>query len=453
MVCHRITTTTRLIQITPTIVPMNSARIHHLMAYALFALVVGAYVLMALHFPMGYIWATYEDLYGEWAQVYLFTATFLLAFRLSLVPWHYRSFFVLLTIACFYVAMEEISWGQRLLGFSSPEFFQSQNLQGETNLHNLLVGPYRTTLKTVIEYSIASALLVYGLLYPLAYAQNWRMAHWLEHKGVVVPPIYLWPFFCLSAFLELSILSFNEAEVAEMLVGIGLSLMSIHYLHALHSGPLPADEKAWSRQDARRLAGRFFLAITIVVALSALTTHSIYSSDNGRQRINLTIEKGVEKFARRYKSYSQWDKALVLYQRLQQRYPRDPHLFREIAMTAMMAGLEGQAQNSLQRALDIDLLAYRHQPDSPQINQSLAQTYELLGDRAKTQYHLQQALRLGLDWIRHEPANASAAYSLGRTYALLGRNKKAFEHFKMAVEINPESEQFRQAYYELQQWD
>ena len=40
-----------------------------------------------------------------------------------------------------YVIMEEISWGQRIIGFSTPEFFKLHNLQGEANLHNLITGP------------------------------------------------------------------------------------------------------------------------------------------------------------------------------------------------------------------------------------------------------------------------------------------------------------------------
>lgn len=37
----------------------------------------------------------------------------------------------------FIMCMEEISWGQRIIGVDSPEFFVSNNMQNETNLHNL----------------------------------------------------------------------------------------------------------------------------------------------------------------------------------------------------------------------------------------------------------------------------------------------------------------------------
>lgn len=39
-------------------------------------------------------------------------------------------------LACFYVAGEEISWGQHLAQWNTPEYWRALNDQGETNLHN-----------------------------------------------------------------------------------------------------------------------------------------------------------------------------------------------------------------------------------------------------------------------------------------------------------------------------
>jgi hypothetical protein len=46
-------------------------------------------------------------------------------------------------LACFAVLLlivmagEEISWGQRIFGWATPEFFRENNIQGETNFHNM----------------------------------------------------------------------------------------------------------------------------------------------------------------------------------------------------------------------------------------------------------------------------------------------------------------------------
>ena len=39
-------------------------------------------------------------------------------------------------VSCFYISGEEISWGQHLLKWSTPEYWAHINDQGETNLHN-----------------------------------------------------------------------------------------------------------------------------------------------------------------------------------------------------------------------------------------------------------------------------------------------------------------------------
>ncbi len=44
--------------------------------------------------------------------------------------------FLIFSIGFFLIAMEEISWGQRIFGFSTPDWFP-KNIQGETSLHNI----------------------------------------------------------------------------------------------------------------------------------------------------------------------------------------------------------------------------------------------------------------------------------------------------------------------------
>ncbi len=48
-----------------------------------------------------------------------------------------RLWLALLALGYFLIAGEEISWGQRLLGVSTPEGLDDANVQGELNLHNL----------------------------------------------------------------------------------------------------------------------------------------------------------------------------------------------------------------------------------------------------------------------------------------------------------------------------
>ena len=157
---------------------------HVAFACALYIAVVGFYSAAAAWYPMAYIWATYEDFVGEWIQFWSIVVAFAVSVRLAVSRWRYRWFFVLLALSCFYVAMEEISWGQRIVEFSSPEFFRTNNLQGETNIHNFLTGPFGTSLKAALSYSLAGALALYGLVYPVVLRLRLRLAVWLDSRGL-----------------------------------------------------------------------------------------------------------------------------------------------------------------------------------------------------------------------------------------------------------------------------
>jgi len=171
-------------------------------ATILFVGVVSLFVILAVKFPQLYILATYEDLLGEWTQVFFFAATLIGSLLLTRYTHPYRLFFAILALACFYVVGEEISWGQRLFSFASPEFFQRHNLQQEVNLHNFLTGPTATWQKKIIEIGLVAGLIGYGLIYPLLQRNGNRLAQWLADHGLPVPPLYLSPYFITGALCE-----------------------------------------------------------------------------------------------------------------------------------------------------------------------------------------------------------------------------------------------------------
>lgn len=49
----------------------------------------------------------------------------------------YGNLMIVLSLMFLFIAMEEISWGQRFLRIESPEFFQKHNYQNEITLHNI----------------------------------------------------------------------------------------------------------------------------------------------------------------------------------------------------------------------------------------------------------------------------------------------------------------------------
>lgn len=79
-------------------------------------------------------------------------------------------------LAYLWAGGEEVSWGQRILGFESPEYFRANNDQQEFTLHNLVVAGIK--LDEVIFGPVLSAVILsYLLLLPLA----WRPWGWVRH--------------------------------------------------------------------------------------------------------------------------------------------------------------------------------------------------------------------------------------------------------------------------------
>jgi len=67
---------------------------------------------------------------------------------------------LLYALLFFFAAGEEISWGQRIFGWESGEFFMERNIQEETNIHNLIVGDTQLT-KTLFGPILTSVMLLY----------------------------------------------------------------------------------------------------------------------------------------------------------------------------------------------------------------------------------------------------------------------------------------------------
>lgn len=411
-----------------------------------FAAIVLGYFLMATQFPVAYIWATYEDLVGEWTQTFFFLAAGLLSGAAALRTGRYRWFFALLTVACSYVFLEEISWGQRIFGFDTPEYLKARNLQGEANLHNLFTGPHKTLLKDAISIALALGLAGYGLIYPVLLRLRWAPARWLDRLGVAAPPLVLWPFFTTAALLELQPFSFNEAEIAELLVAMALSMVALQYLVADSRGVVPP-RFSMTRNDSLVLGGWVIVTACTVIVAAGVTTIAFYSVPDNQVRVDNRIENGVEKFAGRYVRYDRCDIALGLYDKLLRKEPDRVFILRKKASCQRTLGDLDAFEETIARAIDIDREKFDRDPWRASVNQSLVRSYRLAGDSVNADAHLAKALEIGVGRILEHSDSASAAYSYGRTLQLAGQAEAAFEQFERAHLMKPTSSRYRRAYY------
>ncbi len=129
----------------------------------LIASVVGALVAAALLSPTRYYQLLQEDGAVEWATFWVFLFAALVAIRGVWVARQQQQptwFIAGLALFCGFVAMEEISWGQRLLGYRAPAYFLEHNYQLELNFHNLASANLRVL-------ALAGIFAGYGIFLPL----------------------------------------------------------------------------------------------------------------------------------------------------------------------------------------------------------------------------------------------------------------------------------------------
>lgn len=105
---------------------------------------------------------------------------------------------------------EEISWGQRLFNIESGGFFAQYNLQGETNLHNLMLGEVKIN-KLVFGKGVALFFLLYLLVLTPLYWLRPGVRTFIDSFGVPVPKKYQWLMFLIILLgVEVVIKHFSE---------------------------------------------------------------------------------------------------------------------------------------------------------------------------------------------------------------------------------------------------
>ncbi|MGH7856551.1 MAG: hypothetical protein ACREQY_04410 [Candidatus Binatia bacterium] len=132
---------------------------------------------------------TNEDGWVENAQVALFFAGSALA---AGIAWRLRrtgarfwfAVYALAALTLFVVAGEELSWGERLLGFEGPAWVRRRNLQRELNLHNLsaVAGPVSSASAAALAAGCGLALL--RALVPDRVAR-WRPELWMPDPALL----------------------------------------------------------------------------------------------------------------------------------------------------------------------------------------------------------------------------------------------------------------------------
>ncbi len=140
-----------------------------LVSSAIFSIIIYALYLRFLPDEETFQQLVREDGFVEYTTVFfLFLSSIICIYRAFL----YRSAknytgvltWALLAFLFFFAAGDEISWGQRILGIESSDFFLEHNKQAETNLHNLVVGGHSVN-KIIFSRLLFLVLSIYFLFW------------------------------------------------------------------------------------------------------------------------------------------------------------------------------------------------------------------------------------------------------------------------------------------------
>jgi heme/copper-type cytochrome/quinol oxidase subunit 3 len=158
-------------------------------------LVLAAGVVSGLLGKEAYKWFTGEDRFAENLQVVLWVTSFILTVFVAKMKFQQgdkvmAGLYVVLCVGLFFIIGEEVSWGQRIFGWSTPESMKVINKQDETNIHNIHgVG---TTFKWL--HLLVGA---YGTFLPLILMRSKKLARFRDELSMLVPHYTLIPFFAI----------------------------------------------------------------------------------------------------------------------------------------------------------------------------------------------------------------------------------------------------------------
>lgn len=146
-------------------------------------------------------------------------------------------FFLFLGIFFFLIFGEEISWGQRFFGLTTPGFLEKINVQREIGFHNIWIfgGMFRANL--LLLYFC----FVYAVLVPALQMTLRKVAKWMSRVNVPIVPISISLLFVGNFILSrifnayvADILTHSVIEVMELNLGLlffGVTILSIGSLH------------------------------------------------------------------------------------------------------------------------------------------------------------------------------------------------------------------------------
>lgn len=385
---------------------------------------VTALFIIHYFFPVTYVALVIEDGWIEQVQfLSWFTIAFLLVWLLVARKGS-RLGIALFAIVGFVFAMEEISWGQRLLGFSTPASLTQYNYQNELNIHNITAFYVSNELRITPWHVVGLGILAWTFLLPAAFRFFPRLERLGVRTGMPSVPKYLWPVAITAAFFLLFDPLVKGREIGEL----GAALFSVMVALAV-----VFESSCGDRRPGPQETMGFTALIVVVFGLAAL---SVFLTEQ-----SASMRSGLNRMAARHLPAAQmYEQAQVLFEYIET-HPeyRSERSRLNYADVLGVLGRHDEARSVLER----DLAAQADRTDDRALrSQDHRITGEILG-RLSREDEATQALTRALE-LDHAALSKTTGqnqyfrirWSLAKTYSLLKDTLAVAEHIQAALETS-----------------
>jgi len=377
-----------------------------------------------LHYrqPVAFIYFFSEDSWSEYLtfMLFLFSSIFLIRAMIKDREFRKPGFFGLALISLL-IAMEEISWGQRIFNFALPGFFHTLNTQSELNLHNFFQSnqyyPY-----------IGNSLILFTMVLPILTRLSGRVRNLCARFGIPIVSIRHWPFFAVPIFLldyyrysplKLSVLY----EIVEFSIAIAVSIVVKDLV-------LKPDRKAYGGTSNLSTIKMMVIVVICTVPLVVFfrnESHIKYRLN--RYSIRDYPVKGM---------YRQAGIVFDYIDRHPQFQKRDFQYHH--GLIRLKLGRNEEAKKTLNKALEEEEEQLLEKPNNPEGYRNKGKILHVLGrdDEAKMSYL--KAIEFDCQLLREvddRKTEAEYRWSLGKTLFAMGRQEAADEQIKCAAQIAP----------------
>lgn len=136
---------------------------------------------------------------------------------------------LLLGLFFIFIAGEEVSWGQRILGINVPDVIKKHNVQQELTFHNLTVFQH---LKFIDQHRLLNAFaLLSGVIFPILYYFHKKFRNMLNFLYFPIIPLSCCIIFSLGILYGQTIAKiyphYTHTEVKEFIFSAGYFIFSI----------------------------------------------------------------------------------------------------------------------------------------------------------------------------------------------------------------------------------